>query len=263
MKINEVIVEAGFLKNLGAAVKGVGQGMTDFVAPGAYDELQKSFRTAKVAGQKQKGASKAGNVVYNGQEYQWLGQQWGLVNPATGKTVPAPRDIQQQLNFMATNKMPDFSSMPDTELAKYAKMTNVGGAYGKALAGEIQKRKTSTAQQSQVGAGGQPGVQQDPLLSQIIQQSKSPLTYQFGKGNLFTLNDRDQWVRYSPGSTKPQQPVDTNTAHLLDKAAIRDKVDLARLQPQQTPVQTQTPDISTLSQDELLQLQQMLQGSAQ
>jgi len=203
MKINELLVEgfwSGLGKGIGAVAKGVGQGLANTVAPGAYDSLSKSFKQAKSAKTPtQQGLSKPGNIRYKGNEYQWLGQQWGLVNPETGKTVPAPKQVQQQLNFMSTRKVPSKQ--------------------------DVATAKTQMAKQS--------ASQQGPMLDQIKFMNHSPLVYQFGgKANLFTLNDNDQWTKYFPGSTKVQPPVDVNTSQLLDKAAQRDNIDIARLQPQ-------------------------------
>jgi|LakMenE18May11ns_1017448.scaffolds.fasta_scaffold9929951_4 hypothetical protein len=202
MKIRDIVVE-GFWKNVGAIGKGMAQGIADVVAPGAVDDLSKSFRQANAAKKGQKGASKPGNVLYKGNEYQWLGGQWGLVNPATGKAVPAPKELQKQLNFMSTRKGP--------------------ADYQKAATGQQTQQQTTSAQQ-------------EPLLAQIKLQSSSPLVYQFGKSNMFTLDAQDKWVRYTPGSTKPSPLADVNTQQLLDKAAQRDNIDLARLKP--TPTQT-------------------------
>lgn len=210
MKIKDVVVE-GFWSGLGAIGKGIAQGAADVVAPGAVDDLSKTFRQASAARKGQKGASKPGNVLYKGQEYQWLGQQWGMVNPATGKTVPAPKALQQQLNFMSSRKVPTKQ--------------------------DISTAKNTAGQQTTTAAQG------DPLLAQIKFQSSSPLVYQFGKGNLFTLNDQDKWVKYNPASTKPSAPADVNTQQLLDKAAKRDGIDLARLQPE--PAQSKDVVTST------------------
>ena len=82
MKINEVISEAGFFK-----------GLAKSIAPDTvnYRDQTKPLRSNT--------SYESGEVDYKGSTYRWLGQQWGLKNPATGKFVPAPKAMQDQLNI--------------------------------------------------------------------------------------------------------------------------------------------------------------------
>jgi len=210
MKIKEVIIE-GFWKNVGNMAKGVGQGVfkgaADFVAPGAVDDIKKSFKQANNLK-----PSKAGNIKYKGNEYQWLGQQWGLVNPATGKTVPAPKSVQQQLNFMATRRKPDFSKMSDDELSNAAKLAaKSGGTYGqKELGAEIAKRQANPTQQAAQNNQQQPQANAAPGVT-LVSQEPIILKYQ---GKDYGLNDRGEWVSQKTGKMPPQ-----STSAFLDQQA--------------------------------------------
>lgn len=89
MKINEIVNE-GFLGS-------VGKGLADIVAPGAVEKFQ-AAKTSRAIDQQ------TGIVNFQGRKYQWMGQQWGQINPVTGKLTVAPTAIQQQLNVLSTRK---------------------------------------------------------------------------------------------------------------------------------------------------------------
>jgi hypothetical protein len=203
MKIKDIVLE-GFWKNVGAMGKGIAQGVADVVAPGAVDDLSKSFRQANAAKKGQKGASKPGNVLYKGNEYQWLGGQWGLVNPATGKAVPAPKELQKQLNFMSTRKSP----------ADY--------------------QKAATSQQTQQ-APATPTVQGFKVLDQ------DPIRIAYKKKE-YGLNAQGEWVDLDTRGTKVPLVKEYNPTleKLLDRAAGMEQSASPNAQPTQTPAPTQT-----------------------
>ena len=90
MKINEILAEAGFFK-----------GLAKSIAPDAvnYRDQTKPLRSNS--------SDESGEVNYKGSTYRWLGQQWGIQNPATGKYQPAPGAIQKELNFLAQTQSTD------------------------------------------------------------------------------------------------------------------------------------------------------------
>ena len=89
MKINEIVLE-GLLGS-------IGKGLADIVAPGAVEKYQ----AAKIS---QAIDQQSGIVNFQGKQYKWMGQQWGQINPTTGKLIVAPTAIQQQLNVLSTRK---------------------------------------------------------------------------------------------------------------------------------------------------------------
>lgn len=97
MKINEILAE-GFWKGVGQAV--------------GIDTSHKPFRTA-AKGQ----TSSQYTFTYGGKTYKWMGQQWGVQNPTTGKFSPAPKEIQDQLNAAsgsAVKQRPDTATTTPT-----------------------------------------------------------------------------------------------------------------------------------------------------
>jgi len=100
MKINEIIKE-GILGSLG---KGIMRGM----APGATASLGRRLNRA------------SGEFDYKGNTVKWLGQQWGVKDPETGKFSVATQQIQNELNQLATTEKgktaditPDLPSRDD------------------------------------------------------------------------------------------------------------------------------------------------------
>ena len=129
MKIDEVVTEGLFGsvgKKLGKAVgtigKGIGKGLADIAAPGAYSNIQKKISNParKQGGRK----PKDNTVTYNGKTFIWLGQQWGLINPATGKAVPANKADQAQLNFMAGRKAMPLTAVQPKQAKTKTKQTS-------------------------------------------------------------------------------------------------------------------------------------------
>lgn len=207
MKIKDIVVEgfwSGLGKGLGAVGKGVMQGAADAVVPGAVDDLSKKYRQASAAKKGQKGASKPGNILYKGQEYQWWGGQWGMVNPATGKAVPAPKELQKQLNFMSTRKGP----------ADYKKATTGQQAPQAAAAPTVQGFKV---------------LDQDPI--RIAYKKKE-----------YGLNAQGEWVDLDTRGTKVPLVKDYNPTleKLLDRASGAEQDAAKMAQPTQTPAPTQT-----------------------
>ena len=93
MKINEVITETGFWKGVGQAI-----------AP----QTMANWERNKPANQAAWGKVQQGNQPYTftfgGKTYTWLGGMWGQQNPATGKFIPAPKAVQDQLNTASGSK---------------------------------------------------------------------------------------------------------------------------------------------------------------
>jgi hypothetical protein len=90
MKINEVITEAGFWKGVGQAL--------------APDTMANWDRNKPMRQAGSGPSSGSFTFKYKGETYTWLGNMWGLKNPATGKFVPAPKDLQDQLNVASGSK---------------------------------------------------------------------------------------------------------------------------------------------------------------
>jgi hypothetical protein len=66
MKIKEIVLE-GLLGS-------IGKGLADIVAPGAVEKYQAAKTSQAI--------DKKSNIVnYQGRQYQWLGNQWGQLNP--------------------------------------------------------------------------------------------------------------------------------------------------------------------------------------
>ena len=87
MKINEILAEAGFFKGLAKSIA------PDTVA--TWDR-NKPMRQAGAGP-----SSGSYTFNYQGKQYTWMGAMWGLKNPATGKFVPAPKAMQDQLNIVS------------------------------------------------------------------------------------------------------------------------------------------------------------------
>lgn len=92
MKINEVVTEAGFWKGVGQAL-----------APDTMANWERN-KPMRQAGKLTSPSSESYTFKYDGETYTWLGGMWGLQNPATGKFVPAPKELQDQLNIASGSK---------------------------------------------------------------------------------------------------------------------------------------------------------------
>ena len=90
MKINEVVTEAGFWKGVGQAL--------------APDTMANWDRNKPMRQASSGPSSESYTFKYEGETYTWLGGMWGLQNPATGKFVPAPKELQDQLNVASGSK---------------------------------------------------------------------------------------------------------------------------------------------------------------
>ncbi len=235
MKIREIVTEAGLLGTLGrmagGALKGLGQGIGDVVAPNAAGDISRSFKAAKDANTSvQKGVSKPGNLLYKGNEYTWLGQQWGLVNPATGKAVPAPKGVQQQLNYMSTRRTPSKQEIKAAQAAQTAQASQPSTVPSTILGPDgqpIQKpadtvqpiapvapvaptAKTkapaqSTTQQKIVVPTGsksrpQTTTYQSPLGITVAQASDAGVVLKYKNTN-YMLNNRGEWAKEGQDTT--------------------------------------------------------------
>lgn len=101
MKINDIVQE-GFWSS-------VGKGLADIAAPGAVEKYQAAKSSQAINQQ-------TGIVNFQGKQYKWMGQQWGQINPTTGKLIVAPAAIQQQLNILSTrNPIPRTMAQPTAQ----------------------------------------------------------------------------------------------------------------------------------------------------
>lgn len=242
MKINEVIVE-GVLGGLAGAAKGLVKGV------------------AQLPGKAVAGYKAGAEVPVNAPDEWKPGVARSKMEPLTQYTKDIGAAIKQgsagDIGYKSSTDIEKEIAPAGTKIGKWSKTekgwvnTETNVQANQAQANALETEWDKYAQKKARSAAGQPPAeqpdattqqaktltqqQQSQMVNQIALQDTSPVIYQFGKkGNLFTLNDKDQWVRYIPGSTKPQQPIDANTSTLLDKAAKRDEIDLARLQPDQT-----------------------------
>ena len=101
MKINEIITEAGFWK-----------GVAQAIAPNAVASYDREKNARPALGQ-----NNTGEFEYEGEKYTWLGGMWGLKNPATGKFVPAPKEMQDQLNIASGSELTNRPNGTTTSLA--------------------------------------------------------------------------------------------------------------------------------------------------
>jgi hypothetical protein len=92
MKINEILAEAGFWK-----------GVAQAIAPNTVARSDQA-KNARPGLDQILDQNDTGTFEYEGETYTWLGGMWGLQNPATGKFVPAPKDMQDQLNIASGSK---------------------------------------------------------------------------------------------------------------------------------------------------------------
>jgi hypothetical protein len=92
MKINEILSEAGFWK-----------GVAQAIAPNTVARSDQA-KNARPGLDQILSQNDTGTFEYEGEIYTWLGNMWGLQNPATGKFVPAPKAMQDQLNIASGSK---------------------------------------------------------------------------------------------------------------------------------------------------------------
>ena len=219
MKIKELIIEAEVIQPKTGAAQYVND-IASAIRSGAAGDI--SYKTATdVSG----GRAPAGTEIAPWKKTNdgWVHSQTNVAaNPTQAATLDKEWNKRSQLAArQAQAQKQQDQTAPQTQPTQQA-TTQQTQQPGNAPADQQAPAQKTPQQQSQ-------------MVNQIKLMDESPIIYQFGgKANLFTLNDKDQWVRYTPGSTKPQQPVDANTSTLLDKAAKRDGIDMARLQPGQT-----------------------------
>lgn len=216
MKINEILNEAGLLSRLGQGIK---------AGVAGYKQSRDVRKSTEQLDQATDDALKN----YN----QFLASY-----TASGKQMTPAVVAQWMSNYTRTKPQGKPAGIRPEQIRPW--ITQQLGNYFAAKQLDQQSDSKTAGANSPTDSK-----QTGSLLSQIKFMDDSPLVYQFGgKNNLFTLNDKDQWVKYIPGSTKVQPPVDANTAQLLTKAAKRDKIDLAAINPT-TPTQNTKKDVVT------------------
>jgi hypothetical protein len=209
MKINEVITEAGLLSKLGQGIKA---GVAGY----------KQSRDVRKSTEQLELATDDALKNYN----QFLASY-----TASGKQITPAVVAQWMSNYTRTKSKGQPVGVRPEQIRTWITQ-QLGDYFASNQLGAQTEQPAATKDQTQ---------QQDPILTQVKLYGRSPLVYQFGgKNNLFTLNDKDQWVRYNPGSTKVPTPVDANTQQILNNAAKRDQIDLAKIQPTDTAQTVQT-----------------------
>ena len=251
MKINEVTqLNEGpldFVKKVGAGAKGLAQGgfagaKAGYQTKGA--QLQQKDLTKRVAS----------NVI----------QQWGAqaqnIQTSTGQP-PTPEDVVQWFSQLMGGSQP-ASSPASVNPAAVNQWLNkeIAGYMAKKALGQQQPVQQEPAQQQQP-------VQQTPPAQGVSLVSKEPVIIKY-QGKDYGLNDQGQWVSQKTGKMPPEavssfldQQAEALTGASFAKSAPTATATIQTAQPSQQVAEV--PDISKMSREDLLQLQQVLKGSAQ
>lgn len=94
----------------GALARGFRQGLSDVVAPGAWEKFQTAQRVRKIPLNVP--------IDFEGKKYIFTGQNWSEFDTRTGKQTPAPANIQYKLDLLSTRVSPPKTTAAAMKTAK-------------------------------------------------------------------------------------------------------------------------------------------------